>query len=163
MAGKTRKVTSKKIATWIINHTNRESGEAMTHLKLQKLVYYCQAWYLANFDKPLFQEDFQAWAHGPVCRGLYNKYRDAGWSALRPEKNVKLPGEIEDFIASIFREYGQFSATKLEEMTHEEQPWKITRGSLAPEERCTEIIHKLLIRNYYAAKIGKKEISKISE
>ena len=47
----------------------------MTTMKLQKLVYYCQAWSLAWDDKPLFSEDFEAWANGPVCKKLYNIHR----------------------------------------------------------------------------------------
>ena len=46
--------------------TCRESGEVLTNLKLQKLMYYSQAWHLALRDIPLFNEDFQAWVHGPV-------------------------------------------------------------------------------------------------
>ena len=40
--------------------------ESMTHLKLQKLCYYAQAWYLTIYGQRLFNEEFQAWLHGPV-------------------------------------------------------------------------------------------------
>lgn len=42
-----------------------QHGE-MTSMKLQKLVYYCQAWHLAWSDEPLFRESIEAWANGPV-------------------------------------------------------------------------------------------------
>ena len=47
----------------------------MTTLKLQKLVYYCQAWSLAWDGKPLFDEEFEAWANGPVCPELFKKHK----------------------------------------------------------------------------------------
>jgi uncharacterized phage-associated protein len=40
----------------------REQGEVLTNRKLQKLLYYAQAWYLALENRALFAEDFQAWA-----------------------------------------------------------------------------------------------------
>ena len=59
-------IGAKIVARWFVNHADRASGEAITQLKLQKLVYYADAWFLANFDEPLIKEDFEAWAHGPV-------------------------------------------------------------------------------------------------
>lgn len=47
----------------------------MTTMKLQKLVYYCQAWSLVWDGKPIFEEKIQAWASGPVVRELYNEHR----------------------------------------------------------------------------------------
>ena len=45
----------------------------MSTMKLQKLCYYSQAWALVWDDAPLFNEDFQAWANGPVCPELFYK------------------------------------------------------------------------------------------
>lgn len=154
-------ISPKKIATWIVNHIDRGAGEAVTHLKLQKLVYYVEAWYLANFDKELFDEAPQAWTHGPVYRSLYDKYKGNSWDALPPEKAVKLPDDLGEFVNACIDEYGQFGAKRLERLTHSEDPWKITRKGLPLEARCENEIDKLLIRNYYASKIGKKEKQKI--
>lgn len=49
-----------------------QTGE-MSTMKLQKLCYYFQAWSLVWYDSPLFGEDFQAWANGPVCPELFYK------------------------------------------------------------------------------------------
>ncbi len=49
------------MAKWFINRVDREAGEAMTHLKVQKLLYFAQAYYLANYNQQLFSEDMQAW------------------------------------------------------------------------------------------------------
>jgi uncharacterized phage-associated protein len=68
MASKPVSVIS--VAKYILH----QQGE-MSAMKLQKLCYYSQAWHMAWEDKALFDEDFQAWANGPVCRPLYDKHQ----------------------------------------------------------------------------------------
>ena len=154
-------VQPSSVAKWFVNHADRDAGEAITHLKLQKLVYYAEAWFLANFDRSLIEEELQAWAHGPVSPSVYRKYRDCGWEALPPESQKALPEDVEAFLAEVYREYGQFSAKRLEALTHSESPWKITRGDLPPEAKCTKPIDRLVMRNYYAERIGKKKLKKL--
>ena len=69
-----RQITHRDVAEYFLALAN-ETGGTITNLKLQKLVYYAQAWHLANFDKPLFDAKFEAWVHGPVIPGLYEEYR----------------------------------------------------------------------------------------
>lgn len=158
MSEKREFFSPRMIAGWFVNATDRDSGEVMTHLKVQKLIYYAQAWRLANFDSPLFEEDMQAWTHGPVTPSVYEKYKGRGFEALPPERAVVLPDEIVPFLKAIQEKYGQFTAKRLEQMTHDEAPWQVTRDGLALEARCMKPIDKLLIRNFYAARIGKKAI-----
>lgn len=161
MLGKDGRIPAKALAGWFVNAADRSAGEAPTHLKVQKLVYYTQAWYLANFDLPLFDEDMQAWTHGPVVPSVYEKYRGSGFDVLPVEAKPRIPDEIVPFLRAVYEKYGQFTAKRLEQITHEEDPWRITRGGLPLEARCTLPIQKLLIRNYYAARLGKKEIKKL--
>jgi uncharacterized phage-associated protein len=161
MLAKSAFVPAKQVARWFINHADREAGEAITPLKLQKLVYYADAWFLANFDRPLISEDFEAWAHGPAVRSLYARYRDAGWQSLPPEAGTMPPDTVEEFLARVFQEYGQYSAKKLEEMTHDEDPWKEARGDIPPEAASNKVISKLTMRNFFAARIGKATISQL--
>lgn len=151
----------KVVARWFINNVDREAGEAITQLKVQKLVYYADAWFLANFDKPLIEPDFEAWAHGPAIRALYAKYRDYGWDALPMEKGARPTPEVAEFLQAVYDEYGQFSAKTLERMTHEEKPWIDARAGLPPEAASNSVIPKLEIRNFYAAQIGKKALQKL--
>ncbi|MBB5534150.1 Panacea domain-containing protein [Rhizobium giardinii] len=151
------------LATWFINHADRDAGEAVTHLKLQKLIYYAEAWFLANFDQSLTNEKFQAWAHGPVSPTVYAKYRDSGWDALSPEKPKPIPENLVGFLSEVYEQYGQLGAKKLEALTHKEDPWKVTRGGLPPEAKCTEPIDRLLMRNFYAERIGKKRIKTLQD
>ena len=155
------RVAAKSIAGWFVNSVDRDAGDAPTHLKIQKLVYYTQAWYLANFDRPIFDEDMLAWTHGPVIPSVYEKYKGMSFNALPLEGRAKIPAALIPFLNEVNNRYGQFTAKKLERLTHLEDPWKATRGSLPLEARCTKPIDKLLIRNFYAGKIGKKEISKL--
>jgi uncharacterized phage-associated protein len=157
------KIPAKHVARWFLNHADREAGEALTQLKLQKLVYYADAWFLANFDKPMISDEFEAWAHGPAIRSLYAKYREAGWDSLPPETGPMPPEEVNKFLTSVYEEYGQYSAKKLEEMTHNELPWKDARSGLRPEEASRNVISKLAMRNFYAERINKKAISKLQD
>lgn len=142
------------VAKWFLLRVDREAGEAMTHLKLQKLVYYAQAWFLANHNKPLFDEEIQAWPHGPVCIAVWHEYKGAGWDALSaPKKAPVFKKAIESFLQKVWITYGEDNAKSLERQTHAEDPWKDARGSLAPEARCTVEITKRSMRDYYRARL----------
>ncbi len=154
-------IAAKTVARWFVNHADRASGEAITQLKLQKLVYYADAWFLANFDKPLIKEDFEAWAHGPVVPALYAKYRSHGWNALPPETGVKVPEDLDDYLETVLEEYGQYGAKKLEKMTHDEEPWLAARGNLTPEAASSTKISKVVMRNFYGSKIEKEPVQTI--
>ncbi|HRP36920.1 MAG TPA: DUF4065 domain-containing protein, partial [Candidatus Dojkabacteria bacterium] len=69
------------IADYFISLSN-ETGSLITNLKLQKLVYYADAWYLANYGDSLIQEDFQAWVHGPAIPALYGEYKHFSWQPI---------------------------------------------------------------------------------
>ncbi len=151
------KIMPLKIAKWFINHVDRSAGDDITHLKLQKLLYYAQAWHLGNYGKPLFAEDMQAWTHGPVVPSVWQHYRDFGWQSLSPENTkISLNAKLEKFLEAIYDTYGKYTAKNLEVMTHKELPWKKTRGDLPLEAKCTTPISKKLMCEYYGNRIGKK-------
>ena len=61
------------------------TGDGITNLKLQKLVYYAQAWSLAlRNGTPMFSEPIEAWASGPVCRPLYRRFKKYRWQLIDP-------------------------------------------------------------------------------
>lgn len=140
------------IAFWFAGSVDQESGDSITHLKLQKLVYYAQAWSLALRGEPLFEEDFQAWAHGPVVESIYRHYEGIGWNALPcPDSVPVFPEAIETHLSEVLDSYGKFSAKQLERMTHAEAPWREARGDLAPEARSNSPISKEAMREFYSA------------
>lgn len=144
--------SASEIAKWFVASLDREAGDSITHLKLQKVVYYAQAWALVLLTRPLFDEDFQAWAHGPVIESLYNEYKQHGWNAIpAPEETPEFEEDVEDLLSEVWDTYGDFSAKHLERLTHQEAPWKDARGDLPMEARSNAIISKQSMRNYYSA------------
>ena len=146
-----------KIAKWFINRVDREAGDDITHLKLQKLIYFAQAWYLANKNQPLFAEDMEAWTHGPVVPSVWHIYKSHQWGSLPPESSDPAIDESTTrFLNVIHEKYGKFSAKELERMTHDHKPWKQTRGDLPLEAKCSTPIDKKMMRDFYAERIGKQ-------
>lgn len=134
--------------------------ESMTHKKLQKLCYYAQAWYLANFDEPLMQTRFEAWVHGPVSPELYSNYRDWGWLRIRQDNSVHpkfTDQKIEKFLDLVYESYGRYSGDQLEAFTHQEEPWKKARAGYPPLEHCRVPISEDDMRKCYKSRL---EISK---
>ena len=139
-----------EIADWFLCNIDREAGESVTHLKLQKLVYYAQAWAITLFDEPLFDEDFEAWTHGPALYSLFDKYRDCGWDSLPvPDNCPEFIGDTETLLEDVLNIYGRYSAKYLENLTHQEEPWRVARGNLPPEARSDSFISKEIIKQYY--------------
>lgn len=101
-------------------------GDGISNLKLQKLVYYAQGFYSAIFDKPLFDNDISAWTHGPVVQDLYHLYKRYGSNRIPVPTDFNLTSigkEEFELIEEVFEVFGQYSAWKLRNMTHEESPW----------------------------------------
>lgn len=127
----------------------------MTHKKLQKLVYYAYAWYIIennddcfNISNKLFDDEIEAWVHGPVCRNLYDLY-----PILRAD--ISLISEKENtFLEKIWHIYGEFTGAELEDLTHKEEPWQKARKGLSFSERSNNVISDIDIYNYYSQKIS---------
>ncbi len=149
---------STDVANWFTCNIDRDAGDSITHLKLQKLMYYAQAWSLAILNKPIFEDDFEAWAHGPVLPRIYEIYKEYGYTALPTcdcENNIT--DEFEEILLEVKRVYGEKSAKSLEDLTHQESPWINARGGRAPEEKCNEIITKDSMMSFYS------ELLKVNE
>lgn len=138
-----------------------EAGSALNLLKLQKLVYYIEAWHLAFHDRGLSNTRFQAWVHGPVSRRLYDRFKDSKslYSAIeahdvRSTFNLSaLDPAKRRHIDAVLEVYGPFTGSQLEEMTHAEEPWIVARGSCRPSERCETEIAPTLMARYYKARL----------
>lgn len=120
--------TALEIATYFLSKDDVEAGNFISNLKLQKLLYYAQGYHLALFDKPLFRDPIVAWAHGPVVKVVYQKYKRYKDRSIPPPQKVqfKIKKETREFLDEVYKVIGQFSAWKLRDMTHQEQPWKDT-------------------------------------
>jgi uncharacterized phage-associated protein len=125
----------------------------MSAMKLQKLVYYSQAWALVWTEQPLFSEEFQAWANGPVIWELYCVHR--GQFSVTPgffkgDPNNLSP-EQRDVIDRVLGFYGGKDPQWLSTLTHLESPWVQARGNTPPGESCSEVISKESMLEYYSS------------
>jgi uncharacterized phage-associated protein len=140
-----------EIAKVILRMADPEYGDIISNLKLQKLLYYVQGFHLAMFNEPLFGEDIVAWNYGPVVAEVYHEYKVFASGAI-PQPKVEdikaydtLKKEQFDLICEIYDAYGQYSALRLMNATHEELPWRST-------EIKGVITHKLM-RTYFLTQL----------
>jgi uncharacterized phage-associated protein len=148
-----RSITAQQVADYIIASAH-ECGAFVSNLKLQKLLYYTQAWYLAIFGKPLFTEKFQAWLHGPAIPDIWRRYNNYRWmnideAATAPE----FSDELSQFMKELMDEYLPLDASKLEQMTHREDPWIIARGGIPMDQPSNNVIDEGIMRDYYRARL----------
>lgn len=134
------------VAAYILSR----SGE-MSAMKLQKLVYYSQAWHLVWADEPLFPERIEAWANGPVVRDLYDAHRGmfsvAEWPRGNPDGLT--PSERET-IDVVLDNYGNLDGRQLSHLTHGENPWAHARRGLPPTARSSVEITPEAMQMYYS-------------
>jgi uncharacterized phage-associated protein len=150
MARITYKLSAHDVAAYIL-----EKRGAMTAIKLQKLVYYCQAWHLAWEEVPLFSERIEAWANGPVVPTLYRVHRRLFEVNKWPEGNsARLRDNERESIDAVLKTYADFAPWQLTELTHRELPWTEARKGLATGERGTNTISPETMRDYYAGLIA---------
>lgn len=128
-----------------------EQRGQMSTMKLQKLCYYAQAWSLVWDDTPLFGEEFQAWANGPVCPELFfltkgqfsaNEKDIPGNSSCLTEKQIETIDRVLEY-------YGDRDAQWLSQLTHMEGPWQEARNGIPMGTPCNAVISKESMAMYY--------------
>ena len=137
------------VAAYILH----KKGE-MTAMKLQKLVYYSQAWSLVWDEEPLFKERIEAWANGPVVPSLYGEHRGQfkvrSWSKGAPDKLTPTQRQTID---AVLKYYGDRPSQWLSDLTHREAPWLEARQGLSPGERGCQVISHASMAEYYGSLI----------
>ena len=114
----------------------------VTHLGLQKIIYFAHAWHLAKYDRPLVGQRFEAWQYGPVVRVIFDqlkrlKDKPIDTKLLRVDRDsgnfVEFEYDFSDlerkFLENIFDYYGNIDPRKLVDLTHDvggpwEKVWK---------------------------------------
>lgn len=151
-----------------------QRGNTISPLKLQKILYYLQAWYLVYFDKALLFEDVpEAWVNGPVYRSVYEAYRSKGKYDQFRISDVVAEGETSeeaisrllnsmglsekelDFVEAIYNHYGSMSHDYLVYLTHSQKPWNEARKGLQPFEYTDQKISLDLMYDYYSKSINR--------
>ena len=124
-----------------------------TAMKLEKLVYYCQAWSLAWDDVPLFAENFEAWANGPVCPELFKKHQglfEISPKFLESYSGYPFSNTQKETMDAVIKGYGDKEPHWLSENTHQETPWKNARKGVPIGERSHNIISKESMQEFYS-------------
>lgn len=148
-------ITASTVARFFLAFAN-ECGDLVTNLKLNKLVYYSQAWHLALWGSPMFDEQIEAWVHGPVIPALYAEYKKYGYYPII-EKDLDLEEikhhfsvQQQDLLDDVIEVYFPKSAYELEQLTHNEEPWVLARNGLQPDVASHNVIDPDVMRRYYA-------------
>jgi len=141
--------TASEVADFFLNFAH-EHGDLVTNLKLQKLVYYAQAWHLALHGTPLFGDRIQGWVHGPVVSSLYGKFKKHRWDAI-PGNQARptLSQAVQRHLTDVYTVFNPYTAYQLECMTHQETPWQNSRIGLAPDENGDREISHADMKAFY--------------
>ncbi|PRX56675.1 Panacea domain-containing protein [Flagellimonas meridianipacifica] len=153
-----------KLVDVIILYCN-SNGLTITPLKLQKILYYIQAWHIARFEKhTLFDELPEAWVNGPVYRSVYNTFSEKFYRNTPLKINVQgdVPEELEtqmneldldqlqtEHINTTIKFYSPQSEGNLVLKTHADAPWNIARDGLDAFERSSNEISIDSMFDYY--------------
>lgn len=145
------KVKAIDVAQYILNCFHKK-GQAITTLKLQKLVYYVQAWSLVWDDAPIFDEDFEAWVNGPVVRSLFYALKGDYYcpSIINGADSNLLSENQKDTINHVLESYGDLTSVDLVYTTHQERPWQQARAGLPDNAVCNNIITKQSMLDFYS-------------
>lgn len=125
----------------------------ITAMKLQKLCYYAHAWHLVWDEKPLFCEQIEAWANGPVVPALYRAHRGEFSVSALPDSadgdRHRLSSSERASVDAVLKFYGGMGAHELSQLTHAEPPWKDARKGLPAGARSSVVIRDSAMASYY--------------
>lgn len=116
------------VCRYVIQYSN-ERNYGISSLKLQKLLYFIQAYFLIKQKIPCFYEKIEAWDFGPVVLEAYNKYKQY-LSMDIPTENTHtmfykeaITKEDKALIREVVEKFADYSATDLVSLTHKQSPW----------------------------------------
>jgi uncharacterized phage-associated protein len=119
--------------------------------KLQKLVYYAQAWHSVWEDAPLFSSRIEAWANGPVCRELYDLHKgEFSIKSIPGGDGSRLTKKERSSVDAVAKFYNKYNGQQLSDLTHGERPWIEARSGLSPNERGDREIAVERLAEYYS-------------
>lgn len=149
-------------------------GISVSPLKLQKLLYYQQAWHMVFFgrENQLFSEAPEAWVNGPVYPGIFRKYKGCVRNMCDHLKEKDFGADSDNILDiikslaaslglnkdeiklfdSVMRLYGSKTQNQLILVTHSEQPWSEAREGLLPYESSNKSISLDTMYTYYKAR-----------
>jgi uncharacterized phage-associated protein len=127
-----------------------EEREGISNLKLQKVLYFAQAYYLAKLGRPIFIEELEAWQFGPVVPEVYRKFKHYGNKPIIFEDDKStISEEDREVLKMVWDEFGGYSASRLVDIVHSHAPWK--EASISVDK----IISQKTIKDYYGPVLNK--------
>lgn len=129
---------------------DNKEREGITNLKLQKVLYFAQAYYLSKVGKSLFSDDIEAWEYGPVIPNVYHKFKTKGSDPIICEEDKSaLLDEDRETLKKIWGTFGGYSASKLVDIAHAHTPWK------EANQLANKVISHKAIKEYYTPLLNK--------
>ncbi|WP_433265488.1 type II toxin-antitoxin system antitoxin SocA domain-containing protein [Actinosynnema sp. CS-041913] len=133
------------VAAAVLDATGPESP-----MKLQKLLYYAQAWHLAKYGEPMFDARIEAWRRGPVVPEVYHRHRGqsevGSWDEGDPRGLTERERSV---VGDVVERYGGFSRHELSDMAHAEEPWRAARGALPESEPSSAPLSNKVMARYF--------------
>jgi uncharacterized phage-associated protein len=152
-------LNASRVADYFLFKAQAED-KPVTNKKLQKLLYYAQAWSLAIRNEKLFEEKIEAWVHGPAIKSIYLAYKEFGAQPIKkeisPESVADIPEEVQKLLNEVWTVYGKFDAAYLEQLTHSEAPWVNAREGLEANQSSETEITSESMREYYSTLLERK-------
>lgn len=147
------------IAELFIYLANFDGDNTLSYNKLQKMLYYAQGWYSANYNKRLFNDKIEAWKYGPVIPIIYNKYKKHKSNNINIEDvdninglDKKFDTDTLKFLNDLYSMYIEYSAHRLVYSSHNEKPWKETYDV----ENNKKVIKYTKIKSYFKERLKNK-------
>ena len=140
---------ARSIANELIRRAH-EAERTITPMQVLKLVYYCHAWMLGIYGRPLIRQPIEAWRYGPVVRELYRSIREYGGDPIPllidGAPDADYDSEEQRIIDQVWEQYGQLTGLQLSSLTHAVgTPWDITWRKWGRDA----IIPNALIERFY--------------
>ncbi len=145
-------------ANYFLYKSNKSGKKDLTNKKLQKLLYYGQAWSLVLREEKLFPDKIEAWIHGPAIPVVFEAFKEFQFHPI--ERKVSdddfpsLTNDEKEHLDMIWEVYGKYDASYLEALTHSEIPWQKARENLLDYEPSRKQISLKLMKEFYAKKLA---------
>ncbi len=118
------------VANFVLDQCESQ-GVPVSHLALQKLVYFCHVWSLIQLGEPLIRHSFEAWEHGPVLQYLYREFEGFGSESIQGRARQMNPNNgqrqlvsyafdqaTRELLIKVVAIYSRFSASTLRQLSH---------------------------------------------
>ncbi len=160
--------SAKSVANAFINRGMRDKI-SIDPLKIQKLVYYAHGYFLATSGRPLLDELFEAWPHGPVLPSLYHEFKNYGFQPIKrhaididwdTEEFIPVPPPSDDplfdkVVKFVWDRYGKLTSQELSERSHaKDGPWHQVKMKY-PNLRNKDIDNEI-VKTYFSSFVRKK-------